>query len=55
MVNDMDHYVPSLEEITAAKSAGMTDTEIIKLCKEDSSGDWFKANHKSMINKGVIR
>ena len=51
----MSHYVPSLEEITAAKNSGMTDTEIIKMCKEDAGGDWFKSNHKSMISNGVIR
>ncbi len=50
----MDHYVPSLDEIIAAKRAGMTDTEIIKLCKGDSSGKWIKTNHRSMIRNGAI-
>ena len=50
----IDHYVPNLEEIQRAHKAGMTDREIIKLCKDDPSGEWFEANRHSMIRNGVL-
>jgi hypothetical protein len=50
-----NHYVPNLEEILRAHKAGMTDRQIIKLCKKDPSGRWFEENRKSMIENGVMR
>lgn len=49
-----NHYVPSSEEIQRAHELGMTDRQIIKLCKDDPSGEWFAANRKSMIENGVM-
>jgi len=49
-----NYYIPTYDDVIAAKKSGLTDKEILKLCRKEPGGEWFAANRQQLINNGVM-